>query len=835
MTKKEEVRLDSSIVPSNYKITIEPSKDMNSYTGSVQIKAKVTKPTKNIILHSKDLELSTCTICIGNQCLLPKLKENKELETITLENQKNIEGEIEIHINFKGKLTNDLSGMYKSKYEHKGKEEYILTTQCEAPYARKIFPCFDEPDKKATFNLAVKIEKNLEAVANMPILKETSEDNKKIIEFKQTPKMSTYLFYLGIGEFEFNETKYNKVKLRIVTTKGKSKNTSFALEYTKKYLKYFEEYSDIPYPLEKLDLIAVPDFGAGAMENWGAIAFREILLLVDESKTSASVKKRAAEVIAHELWHQWSGNLVTMKWWNDLWLNESFANYMAYKAVAHYNPEWNIWMDYLSGELASGLFKDSLKSTHPIEVKVNSPAEIEEIFDEISYAKGGSVLRMLENHMGEESFRLGVSNYLKENAYSNAEAMDLWKSLDKVDKNKKVKELMKYWISEPGYPLVSVEKVKEGLKITQERTNKKTSQTWPIPISIYNGIKENKILLEKKEETHKIKDNAVKLNHNQFGFYRTKYSKDLLNSLSNLIKENKLNNEDKWGIHNDLWALCNLSQESVENYVGFVKNYLNEKDYTILAEISASIRKLDRIYYYESWWPKTKDKLMNLLLPTYKEHLNKLGWDKKRSDSTEDILLRSLCISFCGFAKDEEVMKIAKERYVKDNLDLDIGGSVYSVLAQYGDNSLFKDMMHKYEKTDNVEQKLKLLSALYLFRDPSILSKALDYALTDKVRAQNLRNVFGTVLGNPASQKVILDWSKSNWDKVKVHQQTHYIFEDFLESLIISQVEKSKKKEIEDFLNKNKVKYEMSKKNSFEIMEMNLNFIDKNKDFLKNY
>src|SRR3989344_5847926 len=404
--KKDNQRLSEYITVSNYSIVIEPSKDMQTYAGKVTIKAEITKPTKEIQLHSKNSEIKTSNICIGTQCLLPKLKENKESETITLELQKEIKGDIEIHLEFAGKITEDLAGIYRSKYEHNKKTHYLITTQCEAPYARRIFPCFDEPNKKATFDLTVITEKHLEAVSNMQIKSQFTKDNKKTIQFKTTPKMSTYLFYLGIGEFEFTEDSYKNTKIRIVTTLGKTKNTIFALEHTKKYLEYFENYSEIPYPLEKLDLLAIPDFGAGAMENWGAITFREILLLVDITTTSVNVQKRSAEVIAHELWHQWSGNLVTMDWWNDLWLNESFANYMAYKAVDHYNPEWKIWTDYLATELSTGLFKDSLKTTHPIEVEVNSPEEIEEIFDEISYQKGGSVLRMLESHIGEESFRI---------------------------------------------------------------------------------------------------------------------------------------------------------------------------------------------------------------------------------------------------------------------------------------------------------------------------------------------------------------------------------------------------------------------------------------------
>lgn len=345
--KKEIVRLPDYIIPSNYSINIEPSEDMNSYKGSIKIKAAIEKPTQNIILHSKNPEIKTTTICVGNQCLLPKITENKDSETINLEVQKTIKGEIEIHIEFNGIVTEDLAGIYKSKYDYKNKTNYLITTQCEAPYARRIFPCFDEPDKKATFDLTIKINKNLKAISNMPTEYEKSEDNKKIIKFKTTPKMSSYLFYLGIGDFEFAEDKYKNVKLRVATTPGKSKNASFALEKTKQYLEYFENYSEIPYPLEKLDLLAIPDFGAGAMENWGAITFRELLILFDKKKTSSSRKKRVAEVIAHELWHQWSGNLVTMKWWKDLWLNESFATYMAYKAADHYNPEWNLWNDYL--------------------------------------------------------------------------------------------------------------------------------------------------------------------------------------------------------------------------------------------------------------------------------------------------------------------------------------------------------------------------------------------------------------------------------------------------------------------------------------------------------
>src|SRR3989344_3573320 len=753
--KKDNQRLSEHITASNYSIIIEPSKDMQTYAGKATIKAEITKPTKEIQLHSKNSEIKTSNICIGTQCLLPKLKENKESETITIELQKEIKGDIEIHIEFEGKITEDLAGIYRSKYEHNNKTHYLITTQCEAPYARRIFPCFDEPNKKATFDLKVIINQELRAVSNMLPKSESIQGNKKTVQFKTTPKMSTYLFYLGIGDFEFAEDNYKNIKLRIVTTKGKSKNTKFALEHTKKYIEYFENYSEIPYPLEKLDLLAIPDFTVAGMENWGAITFRELILLIDEEKSSAARKKISAEVISHELWHQWSGDLVTMDWWNDLWLNESFANYMAFKAVDHYNPEWNIWNDYLSGDLAVGLFKDSLKTTHPIEVEVNSPEEIGEIFDEISYQKGGCVLRMLESYIGEESFRIGVSNYLKKYSYSNATASDLWDSLNEISKDKKVKEMMKYWISQPGYPIVSIEKKQQGLKLSQERCNKKTNQIWPIPLSICTeNICHNK-LLEKKEETYNIKEKYIKANHEQFGFYRTKYSKELLNNIAIMIKEKKLNEQDRWGVNNDLWALCNIEEESLETYIQFLESYKSETIYIILADIYSSIRKLDRLFYYESWWPKSKKKITDNFMHTFKFQIEKLGWNNLPDDTTDDKSMRNLCISFCGFANDKETITEAQARYAKDDFSLDIANSIYFIVAKNGNEKTFKNMLEKYEKSNDPESKIRLLSGLYHFSNNEIVEKALNYSLTEKVRSQDLLYVFRNIFINPISQKII--------------------------------------------------------------------------------
>lgn len=831
--KKRNVRLSKTIIPISYDITIEPSEDMQSYNGKIIIKAKIIKQTKEIILHAKELEIKNATICVGTKCLLPQIKIKKEAETIILKNNNLIPaGEIEIHSEFGGKITDGLNGIYRSKYEYEGKTNYLITTQCEAPYARKIFPCFDEPDKKATFDISVIIYQNLKAISNMSIKSEITEKNKKKIQFKTTPKMSSYLFYLGIGNFEFLEDNYKNVKLRLITTPGKSKNGKFALEHTKKYLEYFEKYSEIDYPLEKLDLIAIPDFSAGAMENWGAITFRELILLVDEKNTSAKIKKRVAEVIAHELWHQWSGNLVTMNWWNDLWLNESFANYMAYKAVAQYNPDWNMWEDYLSNEFSRGMFKDTLKSTHAIEVEVNSPNEIEEIFDEISYSKGGSVLRMLENYVGEENFRKGVSSYLKKHEYGNAEAQDLWKAISKTINDKKIINLMKSWISQPGYPLLTIKRKENNIAITQERCNKKTNQIWPIPISISSDNLNFHKLMNKRTEFYNIKSDNLKINHEQYGVYRTKYDLNSLNQLSILIKNKNLSTANRWGIQNDLWALCNIGKEKIANYIKFLENYKNEESLIILSDIATSIKKLDKLFIKDKFWNKRKDNLLKEIIPSYKKIIKKLGWNSREQESMEDTLLRSLAISFCGFAEDSETLIEAKKRYAKNEVPINITDAVYYIIARTGNLETFDKMLDQYKNEKDLERKTKLLVALYQFKQSDIIKKALDLAISEEVRTQDLRYCFSSLISNPYISEITKFWIKKNWTKLKKYESYYYVFEGILDAIILTQTTKKAMQEVKSFLEKNKVKYERTKANAFEILDMNINLIKNNNDFL---
>lgn len=830
-------RLTNNVIPSHYDLFFKPNFKDFTFQGNETIQINIKSPTSSIILHSSDLKIKKAELKSNNQTLTPKIKLNKKEDSLILSLPKKIKGNISLYIEFQGILNDNLSGFYRSKYTYKNKDYYLATTQFEAPYARQAFPCFDEPDKKATFSLALEIPKNLKAISNMPIIKEENQNNNSLIKFDKTPLMSTYLLYFGIGDFEFVESNLDKIKIRVVTTIGKSQQGLFALDLTKKFLKYFQDYSKVPYPLPKLDLIAIPDFSAGAMENWGAITFREIALLFDEKNTSTRVKKRIAEIIAHELWHQWSGNLVTMDWWNDLWLNESFATYMAYKAVDFYFPDWKMWEDFVSGSTCEALTADMLKTTHPIEVKVNSPNEIEEIFDAISYSKGGSILRMIDSYLTPEVFQKGIQNYLKKYQYKNTIASDLWNELAKVS-NAPIKQIMESWIKQPGFPLIKVKQKNNSLILEQERFNAKTNQFWQIPIIIQTTGKEIRTLLTKKSQEIPLPANVklIKLNKESEGFYRTQYTNEHLNKIKPDISQNKLSVLDKTEIQNDLFNLTLINKTPINNYLDFLKSYENEKSLAVLQDIYSNLYSTYFIFSQEPYWNQIWPKYKDIMKKPFKNSLNKLGWNPKENESQEDALLRALSIGYLSFSEDPTVISKGLELFKNpESLHPDIKGSIYALAAKNNGESTFKTLLNHYEKTQSPEDKVKILSAMCKFKDEKILKSSLDFALTDKVRAQDLRTVFANINSNPNLRPLFLNWTKNNWNKLSKYQKTHFVFMGLLEAMITSYTGKQKEEEIRSFLKQKKVAYKKTQANAFETMRLNTNWLNNNSKILEDY
>ncbi|MEK6931325.1 MAG: M1 family metallopeptidase, partial [Thermoproteota archaeon] len=570
------------VIPVNYTLEFEPIFKNFTFNGKEIITVECKELVNSITLHCAELKISSCHVRHNGiyEKAVTKINVKKEELTIIIKNK--IKGKAFVEIEFTGELNDRLLGFYRSQYKQNGKTKYLATSQFEAADARRAFPCWDEPEAKATFDISIIAENKFTAISNMPVASKKRMKNKTLYKFTKTPVMSTYLVYLGVGEFEYLTGKIGKIQVRVITTKGNKSKGKYSLELGKKLLLSYEKYFGIKYPLPKLDLIAIPDFAAGAMENWGAITFRETILLYDPKTSSTRTKQYIAEVISHEIAHQWFGNLVTMKWWNDLWLNESFATFMATKFVDKFYPEWDLWNQFLEDTMNTAMGLDSLKNTHPIDVKVNSTSEIREIFDAISYDKGGCVLRMLEHYVGESNFQKGLKQYLSDFKYKNAEGQDLWDAIGKISKMP-VRAMVLTWLRQPGFPVIEIEKQDSTLHLKQRRymleSDKKSNNgLWSIPLSV--GVKDElfqKLFTKKSMSVKLPKDNiGFVANFGRKGFYRVKYDESTLLDLKMLVDQKQIPAIDRWAIQNDLFSLCVSGDETVRNYLDFSDAYYDE-------------------------------------------------------------------------------------------------------------------------------------------------------------------------------------------------------------------------------------------------------------------
>jgi tricorn protease interacting factor F2/3 len=691
-------------------------------------------------------------------------------------------GENTIFINFEGELKEVLGGIYLSKYKDKEEEKYLITTQFEPIEARKAFPCFDDPDKKATFDLTLTFPKELKAISNtLPIREEIFGEKKKVI-FETSPKMSTYLLYIGIGDFYFLEDKYKDVLIRVAfTPKEKLEGAKFALENCKKFLSYLEEYFNVPYPLKKLDLIAIPDFAAGAMENWGAITFRENYLLVFEGITPQTAKERVCEVIAHELVHMWFGNLVTMKWWDDLWLNESFATYLAYKAVNHFYPEWRILDKYIVDEVFSALDADALISSHPIKVEVKDPNESTEIFDEISYEKGGSVLRMIENYLGEEKFKDGLRNYIKKFSYQNAQAEDLWNSLEEVSKVN-VKEIMKDYLEKTGFPQVEIKKENENYLLKQKRflflEKKKTennlgqrgsvppseSAIWKIPMVISSKNREIRIIFDKESTVLSSLESPIILNKNYSSFFVSNYDDEILkNNLENL---EKLSEIDQINLLHDYEFFVKKGEKSLNDFCQILENYfLNLEGKFLLSEAISYLN----FYYYFTQSP-INEKIKNLLEKFSLKVLEILSKEPKEKELPYETSLRSKAIFSLGLTQNKEILDWSREKFEeflknKQSLHPDIKQAIFNN-AVLIDERYSNDLLNYFQETNLIEEQNKCLVALGNLQNLDKLKNIFDFVL-EKVRFNQVIFFFSSLTSNLKAKKFAFELLKNNWTKLE--------------------------------------------------------------------
>src|SRR3989344_3723972 len=808
--KNRNVRLSKNIIPLKYDIRLHPDLENFTFEGIETIHLNVLQKIRIVTLHSKELEIET--VKIGD--VFAKISYNEGNETASFSFPSAIglrarpkfipAGKHNLPIVFKGILNNKMRGFYRSKYAISGKEYHMATTQFEATDARRAFPCFDEPAQKAIFNVSLIIPKGKTVISNtLPVSVSEHEGGFEVVKFSPTPIMSTYLLAFIIGDFEYIERKSKRgVIVRVYTTPGKKHQAKFALDCAVKTLEFYEKYFDIAYPLNTLDMIAIPDFSSGAMENWGAITYRESALLVDEEHSSASNKQWVALVIAHELAHQWFGNLVTMEWWTHLWLNEGFASYIEYLAVDKLFPKWDIWTQFSTNDLGVALRLDALATTHPIEVEVHHPDEIGEIFDEVSYSKGASIIRMLADYLGEENFRNGLRYYLKKHSYKNTETLHLWQAFEKVSELP-VSKMMRNWTSKPGYPVVRVEMKNGEITLSQERffaspiskAKTKDKTIWNIPVRNSSKVLSRKSLkinflrglanggepisgffMLQKTRTGKKFDfqkSWIKMNFGEAGFYRTAYSRELLGKLIAPVKDKVLSPRDRLGIVSDLFALAEAGTIPTTDTLEFLKAYEQEDNYTVWVEIATGLARLEQLLAKSP----SKNKLEKLSLDLFSPVATRLGWNPVRrrggkGESHADTLLRSLAISRAGRMGNKKIIAEARKKFNSKSVSPDIRGAVYSIVATHGGMKAspvgsgpreFNDLVNRYKKETLHEEKNRIGGALGDFQNPKILKLACEFAMSKHVRIQDTVGILSGIGANPLGRDIWWSFIQKNW------------------------------------------------------------------------
>lgn len=783
---QKSVRLASHVIPLHYKVFLHPDLESHTFRGEETVTIALDKAVREITLHSVELAIASVAIGFGKEKIsAAKITYNEKNETATFTFPRVIpKGKAKIEITFSGILKDNMRGFYKSRYAVDGKERFMAATQFEATDARRCLPCFDEPAQKAVFEVSLGIAPDKTAISNtLPTSIVEHESGYKIVSFAPTPKMSTYLLAFIVGDFEWIEKKTKSgVLVRIMTVPGKVHQAKFSLDVTVRCLELYEEYFAIKYPLNTLDMIAIPDFASLAMENWGAITFREIGLLVDEEHTSTAYRQMVALVIAHELAHQWFGNLVTMEWWTHLWLNEGFATYIEHFAVAELFPEYDVWSQFVVSTtghgLGNALHLDALKNTHPIEVEVHHPNEIGEVFDAVSYDKGASVIRMLAEYLGPKDFRDGLRYYLKKHSYANASTIHLWDAFEKISK-KPVKKMMAVWTGKSGYPLVVAEIVKGKLALSQKRffrsaksaTLVQDTTVWPVPVSYLNEKGEkNAGLMTGKRFVVPLVDFSkasswIKFNAHETAIYRTRYDSAMLSALKQPIIDKKLASADRLGIMRDIFSLAEAGEYPTTLALEFAQLYKNETEYIVWVELTLGLRYIGNLLYGS----KSYELFRKYARGIFTEAAARIGWEVKPGEHENDALMRSLVLGAASYYGDTNVIAEARARFA-DRGDTavapDLRGIIYATVAREGGEKEYAMLVEMYRTENLHEEKNRLLSALGQCTNKKLLARTLAFAMTSEVRMQDRNGAFASVLSNVHGRALGWQFLKKNWNKI---------------------------------------------------------------------
>lgn len=744
-------RLPRNVVPSRYAITLEPDLAAFTFAGSVAIDIKVEEKTDRIVLNAADLELVSvsCTDSAGStQDGRVEYKPDLQRAELLFENELPL-GTGSLAIEFTGILNDQLHGFYRSTFNDvNGESQVIATSQFEATDARRAFPCWDEPDLKAVYSVTLVVPDHLLAATNTAeVTRSTVAGGKLRIEYADTIKMSTYLLAFVVGPLEATTAvDVDGVPLRVVTPIGKLHLGQYAIEVGAFCLRYLADYYGIPYPGDKVDLIAIPDFAFGAMENLGAITFRENALLIDTDHATQGELQRIVDVIAHELAHMWFGDLVTMKWWNGIWLNEAFATFMEMKATDAFKPEWKRWFDFGGSERPWAFGVDSLASTRPVEFEVQSPDDANQMFDALTYGKGSSILRMIEQYLGEDAFRRGVGDYLKAHEYSNTETADLWAGLNGASQEP-VGDIMDTWILQGGYPQITVAQIEQGIKLWQRRylviPDETDQTTWKVPVQLrgrVNGSEfHRKLLLEAPDLEIDLggKPDWVVVNGGGHGFYRSDFIGDLRPAAVGALDQ--LEALERFTLADDTWAFVEAGQATASDFLDLVKAYRNEQELAIWHTLIGGLADVSHHLVSEEARPLFQNYVANVTEPAFAQ----LGWESTKDDDDLTRRWRGLILTVRGrMAKLPEVIERARQ-IVNSSLDgstgvdPDVAQASLFITAANGDASDYEKFFDLYSKEQNPQDQFRFLQAVAGFEQPELSERTIAATLDGGIRTQD--------------------------------------------------------------------------------------------------
>ncbi|CAN5379162.1 M1 family metallopeptidase [soil metagenome] len=760
-------RLIDQFVPENYSLSITLARTEKVFSGIVTIKGRTLEGAKAISVHSKHLDIESVTFD-GKKAGFEHIKHDE----LAITHKDLTPGDHIVVIAYSGKISDAMHGIYPCYFEHDGVKKQLIASQFESHYAREAYPCIDEPEAKATFDVTLTTETGITVLGNMPIAKQTTENNRLVTRFETTPRMSTYLVAWVVGEMQKKSAKTKRgVEVNVWATPAQtSESLDFALDMATKTIDFYEEYFETEYPLPKSDHVALPDFSFGAMENWGLITYRETTLLADPATISISSKQYIATVVAHELAHQWFGNLVTMKWWNDLWLNESFATLMEYLAVDHVHPEWNAWLDFSSNESIAALRRDSIDGVQSVQMEVNHPDEIGTLFDgAIVYAKGARLLRMLQYYVGDNAFQDGLKQYFSDHAYKNTVANDLWSAIAKTS-NKDVVSLMNSWLSQPGYPVVHALRSGDTLQLSQEQffvgPHKPSTRTWSIPLNASDrGLPD--LLNDQTVDISVSSSDVVQLNVGDTAHFITHYDSATLELLLAKVRSGEMTPIDRMQLLNEATLMVRgniLPSAQLLNIVDAYRGETNEQVWTMIFIALGELRK-----FVENDIASEK-KLRAFSSEIAKVQYERLGWTVKPNEIEDDTKLRSTIIGLTLYGEAPDVIAKVKDMYLSttlEKLDAELRPLVISSVSRNGNADIVKTLLDAYATSPSAELRQDICVGITSTRVPEMIDLLLDTIKdSDVVRPQDAARWFIYLIRGRESRTKTWQWIRDNWQWV---------------------------------------------------------------------